>query len=227
MAFQSDWLFAFLAEKEGENSCAWQAPVRQQSTGQPDLRTRRHGVRTTAAADAIANRHSQHTSLLELKCLESGQIPIRLRPLDMISVLKTAIRQIHPLADQKGVDLILHAPNTLPPVAADLDLTLRVLVSLVDNATKLTPRNGQVWITLEEGTKDITVSVADSGPGIPADYWNHLFERFSQKSNLYNGQAHTGLDLAFCKLAIEAQHGHMWAERRPGFGMQFKFTLPL
>jgi signal transduction histidine kinase len=167
------------------------------------------------------------TNMLEIQRLEDGKMPVRLQPLDLALALKMTVRQAQPLADQKDIDLLLQAADTLPPVRADMDLTPRVVANLLDNAIKFTPTNGQISVAAEQGEEEIVVSVADNGPGISADDRAHIFDKFSQADHSSRAKGSVGLGLSFCKLAVEAQGGRIWVDSEPGQGSRFRFALPL
>jgi signal transduction histidine kinase len=78
---------------------------------------------------------------------------------------------------------------------------------------------------IEDGM--VAVQVSDTGPGIPAEYREKIFERFSQIPGLAGRRRGSGLGLTFCRLALDAQGGKIWAAARPGGGSVFTFTLPV
>jgi len=124
----------------------------------------------------------------------------------------------------------------------DEDLVTRVLVNLLDNAIKFSPQGGAVRVTTDgvsatptfEESSEITsqhyisVSVTDTGPGIPEEYREKIFEKFirieEQESRRGRG---SGLGLTFCKLVVEAHGGRIWVESQMGQGSTFTFTLPV
>jgi len=106
----------------------------------------------------------------------------------------------------------------------------RVLTNLVDNALKFTPPNGQVTLTGESAPGEagfIRVGIRDTGAGIPAEYIERIFERFTQGPSKSSRRRGTGLGLTFCKLMVEAHGGSIWVESEEGQGSAFCFTLPL
>jgi signal transduction histidine kinase len=106
----------------------------------------------------------------------------------------------------------------------------RVLTNLVDNAIKFTPPDGQVTIMAEPAPGEvgrIRCGVHDSGTGIPAEYHERIFERFTQGPGKGNRRRGTGLGLTFCRLMVEAHGGRIWVESESGQGSTFYFTLPL
>lgn len=181
----------------------------------------------------VADQSAQHmlqliASLLEVRRLEDGRVPIYLQPLDMATLLKKLVEQARLLADQKEVDLRLELPHAEVWAFADASLTSRIVVNLLDNAIKFTPEGGQVVVTCQAGKGELTVSVADDGPGIPQAQQDLIFDTFTQvRREAPIQQASVGLGLALCKLAVEAQDGRIWVESEPGGETLFKFTLPL
>jgi signal transduction histidine kinase len=131
------------------------------------------------------------------------------------------------LAEEKQLRLETDVADDLPDAWADPDLVWRVLQNLVGNAVKFTPRGGRVRVTagLEpraSSARMLRVAVSDTGPGVPAEVRGRLFEKFAAAGP---GRG-SGLGLAFCRLAVEAQGGRIWAESEPEKGSTFAFTLP-
>lgn len=168
------------------------------------------------------------TELLEIQRLEAGTMSLYLEPLDMAHTLKTAARRVQPLADYRAVTLLLRISDTLPWVLGDAGLISRIVTNLLDNAISFTPAGGQIVVDGQAEETGLTITVTDSGPGIPADQKEHVFDKFYQVSQgSHRGLRGVGLGLAFCKLAVEAQRGRIWVESTLGSGCQFKFSLPV
>ena len=108
----------------------------------------------------------------------------------------------------------------------DQDMIRRVLVNMVTNAIKYSPRHGQVDVVASEGEGCLNFSVTDEGPGIPAEYQWRIFDKFA-RVQVKDARSGVGLGLAFCRLAVEAHGGRIWVESTPGQGSTFVFTLPL
>jgi signal transduction histidine kinase len=100
-------------------------------------------------------------------------------------------------------------------------------MNLIDNAVKFTPEGGRIQILASRLPEDsILVQVKDSGPGVPEEYRDKIFEPFSQIPGIRSRRRGSGLGLAFCKLAVEACGGKIWVESEPGKGSVFSITLP-
>jgi signal transduction histidine kinase len=129
-------------------------------------------------------------------------------------------------AEEKGVTLKKDL-ESLPPVKGDIDRLEQVFSNLLDNALKHTPAGGDVSITAQHNNSNfIEVSIADTGPGIPAEQMRHIFERF-YRADASTGQAGAGLGLAIAKQIVLAHGGDINAKSRLGKGTEFIVRLPI
>ncbi len=128
----------------------------------------------------------------------------------------------------KNRDVHVSVPDSLPPVSLDFLQIDQVLTNLIENAVRYTPEKSPIEISAVEQNDEMRVSVADSGPGIPEEYIERIFDKFYRVSGAkQRGTMGTGLGLAVSRGLIEAHGGHIWAENRKGGGAVFRFTLPL
>ena len=141
-------------------------------------------------------------------------------------LVREAAEQIHPLALSRGQTLEMQVAPGLPDVLADGDVALRVLTNLMDNAVKFNLREGRITVKARQAGEEIWFTVMDTGPGIPPESRQRVFDRFARLESA-EGIEGTGLGLAFCKLAVEAHGGRIWVESELGQGSRFHFTLPL
>jgi signal transduction histidine kinase len=131
------------------------------------------------------------------------------------------------------VQISIEIPPGLPVLFADAEKVERILLNLVDNAIKFTPSGGQVVVSAyppgKRGAEDrfVRIEVRDTGPGIPDQHKERLFDRFAQLDGQRGHRRGTGLGLAFCRLAVEAHGGQIWIEDQPQGGAIFAFTLPV
>lgn len=184
-----------------------------------------------ASVFSIAHRSADRlqrliSSLLDINRLEAGQSIIRPRACAPHELVMDARETVLPLLEAREQSLKVDLPANLPSVWVDADMIRRVLVNLMENATKFTPLHGVISVggRLENGW--VTMWVEDTGPGIPADAREYIFEKFAR----LHGERFPkglGLGLAFCRLAVQAHGGKIWVECPPDVGSRFLFTLPV
>lgn len=182
----------------------------------------------TFSANALVRRVN---TLLDFWGLEADAFAPSLSPVSLVELAEEVTSELQPLADEANITLINEAPPDLPRLLADEQILARVLQNLLDNALKFTPSGGEVRIRVDyvDGERSQwIVAVMDSGPGIPERARDKIFERFAQEPGQARRRPGNGLGLAFCKLAVEAHGGQIWAgNNRPGGGAVFYFTLPV
>jgi PAS domain S-box-containing protein len=182
-----------------------------------------------ASLDSANNLMHLIESLLDISRLEKREMPLRRAPTraaDLVDAVETTLSSsIHEAAVTIQRDL----PDGLPLLNVDPDIVRRVLINLVDNALRFTPSGSTILIQALECPDTVLLRVADSGPGIPEEDREHVFERFRQvKNNLpARGTRGSGLGLTFCRLAVEAHGGRIWVEREsPLPGASIAVLLP-
>ncbi len=166
--------------------------------------------------------------ILDIARLEAGQLVLEPRPVLLPTMLTDVADQFRPLAELGNLSLRVEPGGDLPPVQADAKLIQRVLANLIANAIKHTPSGGSITLATRQGRPGyLTVSVRDTGEGIPLDQQRRIFEKFGQVGKEGAERRGTGLGLTFCKLAVEAHRGEIWVESALGEGSTFAFVLPL
>jgi two-component system phosphate regulon sensor histidine kinase PhoR len=177
-------------------------------------------------ADSEVDRLVQMVEeLLELSRLESGDIPLTRLPLDFNLILRNAVDRLSTQAQRADVELTLEVEEGLPQATGDADMLERVVINLVHNAVKFTPRGGSVRVSAAGADGSVRVSVHDTGVGILPEDLPRIFERF-YKADRSRGGGGTGLGLAVARHAVEAHGGNISAESTPGEGSTFTFTIP-
>jgi signal transduction histidine kinase len=166
------------------------------------------------------------SGLLDINRLESGQQIAVKQPFDISDVINEAMDTIQPMAAGKSITIRYDLQQPLSQVMIDEDMVRRVLVNLLENATKFSPAGSVVMIGAREKEDKVFVWVDDQGSGIPEKAQERIFDKFVQLhgNNTYKG---LGLGLAFCKLAVQAHGGTIWVENLPEGGSRFIFTLPV
>ena len=180
--------------------------------------------RINAEADRLAQMVSE---LGELSRIESGEVSLKMEAVDVGEVMERAADRLMAQVERGGLTLDINVPVGLPEVLADKERIEQVLVNLLHNATKFTPRGGRISLSAGTEADDILVSVADTGVGIPAEDLPRIFERFYKVDKARTGGG-TGLGLAIARHVVEAHGGRIWAEEGiEGKGSTFTFTLPI
>ncbi|MFN8496024.1 MAG: ATP-binding protein [Caldilineaceae bacterium] len=165
--------------------------------------------------------------LLELSRIESGKVPLVLRPTPVTQAIAPAAERLRMQAERAQLRLTIDLPSDLPPLIVDADRIQQVVTNLVHNAIKFTPSGGCVTITAQHNPTDanVTIKVQDNGVGIAAEDLPRIFERFYKADRARTGGG-TGLGLAIAKHIVQAHGGRIWAESVLGKGSTFFFSLP-
>jgi NtrC-family two-component system sensor histidine kinase KinB len=166
-------------------------------------------------------------ALLDLSKLESGQFALASNKVDFHELVPHLIDTFLPEAEQAGVILDYHIDPELPSMMLDEEKIFRVLSNLIDNALKFTPAGGKVTLQMEQNKEQLIIEVSDTGPGIPNEFREQIFNLYAQVPGTEGRRRGTGLGLAFCKLAVEAHQGEIWVEDNPSGGSRFILSLPI
>ncbi len=164
--------------------------------------------------------------VLDLSAIATGQIKLRRGEVDLGALATDVVRAQRPLLGQRPVSLQLDLPSGEVRVDADERRLRQVLTNLVSNAVKFTTE-GSITIAIAREPTAIVLSVADTGPGIPAEQLPKLFSEFVQLGTLRQRARGTGLGLAICRRLIDAHQGRITAESEVGKGTRFIVRLPL
>ena len=165
--------------------------------------------------------------ILKVSKIETGELKPRREPV-LVSQLMT--EQMDPYFMQASAEEKILNVDCPPELDACIDpaLTARVLENLVSNALKYTARGGHITVSAQGQNGTLCMSVRDDGEGIPDDFKDQIFCKFSMVPQLTGRPIRkgTGLGLAFCRLAVEAHGGKIWVEDTPGGGSDFKMQMP-
>ncbi len=156
---------------------------------------------------------------------ESGSLQLRREPVDLAPLIRDVVSGFDAQVQEKRIGLSMQLAEG-EPVNIDPLRVREVITNLVSNAVRYTPAEGEIQVGLTEsitgGERTVTVSVQDSGPGIPASDLPHIFDRFYKSSD----SGGMGLGLSIAKYLVEAHGGKIWAESLPERGTRISFTLP-
>ena len=176
------------------------------------------------AMNSVQNLVEMISSLLDVSKMETGKMPLNLAECNLRDIAKDALEKIEHLKGTRR--LFLNNPESSFIVKADPALLARVVQNLLGNALKFTPENGEIRINIESDKGGVRFSVTDTGPGIPPEYHQKIFEKFGQVEIQADKHKYsTGLGLTFCKLVIETHGGIIDVDSEMGKGSTFWFVL--
>ncbi|MDF1512781.1 MAG: ATP-binding protein [Anaerolineae bacterium] len=164
--------------------------------------------------------------LLQLSRLESGKVPLELRPTKVPAIIIPPVDRLRPQAERAALSLDIAVKGHIPAVNADLERLQIVVTNLVHNAIKFTNPGGHIVVSVKNAENEVIISVQDDGVGIPADDVPRIFERFYKADRARSGGG-TGLGLAIAKHIIQGHNGSIWVESVEGKGSTFSFSLPV
>jgi signal transduction histidine kinase len=161
--------------------------------------------------------------ILNTTKLERGTMTLQMDTVDAEAII-TRIRDNHePVAGPKNIKLSVKAPSPKIQLTADPILLERVITNLMGNSLKFTPSGGSIVLSSWETPEEVFFAVEDTGPGIPENKRNEIFEKYSQMEE-HKSQGF-GLGLAMCKMTVELHKGRIWVESEVGKGSKFIFTV--
>jgi signal transduction histidine kinase len=164
---------------------------------------------------------------LEVSRLTSRGLDVRRQPVDLTAALADIALSIDPILTQNGIALVAQLPDTLPPVLGDRDLVKQVLLNLIHNAIKFSPRGRRVYVQAAEAAEHVLVEVRDEGFGIAPEEIGRIFEPwFRSADDRVERQRGTGLGLTIVKTIVEGHGGTITVESHTDRGTTFRFTLP-
>ena len=187
---------------------------------------------------------------LTFSVLETGEMRMRYETGDMNACLSEVCRLWSHRFQEKGLALYFLANDKLTAFPFDSAKVQRIISNLLENASKFTPSGGTVWlhaepymwerrtvsqadVSTERRRQSLTqpnsvkVSVADTGPGIAAEYHIEVFDNFFRLPQVENTAEGMGLGLAIARRLISGMGGKIWVESEPGAGCKFSFLIPL
>jgi heavy metal sensor kinase len=163
--------------------------------------------------------------LLTLARAESGQIPLSHYPVDLAAVVRSVVEQIEAVAHAQGLALRCEAPGVVM-IDGDEEWLERLLLNLLDNAFKFTPRGGRVDVRLSTDETDAVLEVRDSGIGMAADVRPHVFERFYRADPARSSTARgAGLGLSLVKWIVDRHKGSIQLDSQPDRGSAFTIRI--
>lgn len=165
-------------------------------------------------------------SLLDLSRIESGQIKINMKKLNLAEVIDRIVMKFESLADDGSLHIKVEMDEDLPPVNGDEDLIEQVLINYMTNAIRFTPEGGEITLKAYQNEKEVTVSIIDTGIGITPEELANIWKRFYKIDQARSlSKEGSGLGLSIVKEIMNRLGGKAWAESTPNQGSSFSFSL--
>ena len=158
---------------------------------------------------------------------ETGILRLEIASVDPLPLLQRAADAIAPMASSNGHSLILDLPLFLPSVRADQGRLQQIILNLLNNASKFTPKGGKIILRARKYDDALVVEVQDTGHGITKEEHERIFDPYYRVENDRQRFSGMGLGLALCKKLVELHGGQIWVKSRPNEGSTFGFSLPL
>ena len=167
-------------------------------------------------------------NVIDITKIDAGFFNISKDNYDIVSVVENLTLSTVPYAEYKDITLIFDTDIEELYCLFDKDNIERVILNLLSNALKFTPANGNIFVTLTYNSKYLSISVKDTGIGIPREKQKFIFDRFSQlDTDKYSKGKGSGIGLALIKSVVELHNGHIEVNSLPGVGSEFIVILPI
>ena len=177
------------------------------------------------AMRATRNMVRMINGILDVSKMEAQMMKLDLRECDLEQVVGQSLEDLGSLVGTRN--LAFDRPAEPVRVVVDQEIVSRIVQNFLANALRFTPAGGEIRVGIVVEASNTRVFVADTGPGVPPDFRDSIFDKFSQVAGSSPDRSRTtGLGLAFCKMAVEAHGGRIGVDSELGQGSTFWFTLP-
>jgi len=163
---------------------------------------------------------------LDLSRIEDGTFAQKKDSLILSRIVARSVEDMTPVCRGKDILLETHVPDNLPNIIGDEESLVRVFTNIIGNATKYTPACGKITVSAQNEEYYITVSISDTGSGIPHDKLPYIFEPFFRVKGKEEKHRGSGLGLTFCKKIMGSHGGEIWATSKEGEGTIFVLKFP-
>jgi len=159
--------------------------------------------------------------------LEAGRSQLAREPVDLAEIIFDVLRLQEPQAVSRGISITVNIEEDIPPILGDYERLRQVFLNLTSNAIKYNQEDGQIKISVCRSNDELEVEIADTGPGIAAEYLPHLFERFYRIPDSEGFTKGTGLGLSIALRLLREHGGRIEVQSELGQGSTFRCYLPL
>jgi signal transduction histidine kinase len=167
-------------------------------------------------------------NLIDITRIDSGFMKINLTRRNLISIIEDITLSVASYAESKGIEVVFDTETEEKIVSCDPDKIERIMLNLISNSIKFTPKGGSIDVNVYDGEESILISVKDTGIGIPKDKLDVIFERFRQvDSSLQRPYEGSGIGLSLVKALVEAHGGSISVRSTLGEGTEFLVEFPV
>lgn len=167
-------------------------------------------------------------NLIDLTKIDSGFLKLNMQNHNIVNIVEDITLSVAEYIENKNINLIFDTDIEEKYMAFDVDMIERIILNLLSNAVKFTPPGGNIKVSISDEDKFITISVKDSGIGIPNDKLEIIFDRFRQvDKSLTRNTEGSGIGLNLVKSLIELHGGEIKAYSTEGLGSEFIIKLPV
>ena len=165
-------------------------------------------------------------SLLDLSRIESGQVKIDQKDLNISEIIHRTVMKLKPIIEDQGIQVIVDVPINLPKVLGDEDLIDQVIINYITNAVRFTSEGGRITIWAERNINEVYVHVIDTGIGISSVEHTKVWGRFYKIDETRQlSKEGAGLGLSLVKEIVDLLGGRVWLESEVGKGSIFSFSI--
>jgi signal transduction histidine kinase len=181
----------------------------------------------------VLKRNTDHLDHLINNCLslvqlQAGTMKVMVEKIPIKSLIENTMDIMYPLADSKKIRMNVQLADGLPSLSIDVDKIKQVLINIIGNAIKFSPKGTSININVKKKNDYILFEIQDFGFGIPANEHKKIFDMFFRSESIRNKNIKgTGLGLPISKAIIEAHGGRIWVDSKIDKGSTFSFTLPI
>ena len=165
--------------------------------------------------------------VLDLSKVEAGRMELNWSTFAVREAIDYSLSMVRERAQQRSIRIDCVITPGVDELFADRLRITQVIVNLVTNAVKFTPVGGRIRVTASTDGTEIAISVSDSGPGVPVEDRERIFESFQQGNRIADRNEGTGLGLTLSRRIVELHAGRMWLETQLGAGSTFGFAIPI
>ena len=179
------------------------------------------------AEDSCKHMMDLLSDILDVSRMEQREFPLHKERASLHRLILKCLELLEPLRMKYNIQFKQDIDPGVPDVMADPVIIGRVLANIISNSFKFTPKNGTITVSLKNVDKEAEIAIQDTGTGIPEKDLERVFEKFYQGDDLTATRKGQGVGLTFCKMAVEAHGGRIWAESDGKQGSRFVIRLPL